>query len=137
NSDAVCALNTVKENIDSGQFNAIQNACAYALDNHEKIVPKIRETFKKRADTFSLALSKSGWRFKRPDGTCFIWAKPPVDMDSIKACDYILNKTGVLLAPGSGFGKYGEGYVRISTTEKEEIIKKAAVKISSIDWRKI
>lgn len=134
NSDVVCALNTVKENIDSGQFNAVQNACAYALENHEKIVPGIRNIFKKRADIFSTALSKAGWRFKKPEGTCFIWAKPPVNVSSIKASDYILSKTGVLVAPGSGFGKYGEGYIRISTTEKDELIEEAAKKISNIKW---
>ncbi|MEF3279490.1 MAG: aminotransferase class I/II-fold pyridoxal phosphate-dependent enzyme [Elusimicrobiota bacterium] len=134
NSKVVCALNTVKENIDSGQFNAIQNASAYALDNHEKIVPAIREVFRKRCDRFCDVLYKSGWRFIKPSGSCFVWAKPPIDMDSIKACDFILNKTGVLLAPGSGFGKYGEGYVRISTTENDELLEKAMKKISEIRW---
>ena len=137
NSDVVCGLNTVKENIDSGQFNAIQNTCAYALDNHEKIVPRIREIFKKRAEIFCDVLFKNGWRFFKPEGTCFIWTKPPSDMKSICACDYILKESGVLLAPGSGFGKYGEGYVRISTTESDEVLEKAIKRIGEIKWREL
>lgn len=137
NKDVVCGLNTVKENMDSGQFNAVQNACAFALDNHEDIVPRIRKKFESRASKFSDVLEKSGWKFKRPLGSCFLWAKPPVVGKSVDICDFILNETGVLLAPGDGFGKYGKGYVRISTTEDDNILDIAIKKIGSIDWRKI
>lgn len=134
NSKVVSALNTVKENIDSGQFNAIQNACACAIENHDFIAPLIRNTYKKRAEFFIDALERTGWKVFRPQGTCFIWAKPPVEKDSQKVCEFILQKTGVLLAPGDGFGKYGKGYVRISTTETDENINRAVERIKNIDW---
>lgn len=135
NSKVVTALNTVKENIDSGQFNAIQNAAACAIENHDIIVPQIRSIFKNRADMFIDGLLSNGWNVFKPGGTCFIWAKPPIEKDSLEVCDFILKKTGILLAPGSGFGKTSKKYIRISTTESDEILKKALSKIISIDWR--
>ncbi|MCX7905679.1 MAG: aminotransferase class I/II-fold pyridoxal phosphate-dependent enzyme, partial [Elusimicrobiales bacterium] len=135
NSRVVDALNTVKENIDSGQFNAIQNACAFAIENHDVIVPNIRLTFKRRADIFVKTLSAYGWKVFKPQGSCFIWAKPPININSLEACEYILQKTGVLLAPGDGFGRYGRGYLRISTTETDEKINLAISKLTSINWR--
>lgn len=137
NSRIVSALNTVKENIDSGQFNAIQNASACAIENHDLIVPKIRDTYKKRALLFVEVLEKTGWKVFKPKGTCFIWAKPPKEKDSSEVCEFILRETGVLLAPGSGFGKYGKGYVRISTTETDDNINKAVERIKRIDWNKL
>lgn len=136
NEKVVNALNTLKENIDSGQFNAIQNTCAYALDNHEKIVPAIREKFKNRIEKFYATLTENNWRMLKPQGSCYIWAKPPVDIDSLKASDIILNNAGVLVAPGSGFGKHGEGYVRIAVTEKDDLINRAVKRISEIKWKR-
>ncbi|MGC9070126.1 MAG: aminotransferase class I/II-fold pyridoxal phosphate-dependent enzyme [Elusimicrobiales bacterium] len=135
NSKVVAALNTVKENIDSGQFNAIQNACAYAIENHEIIVPAIRERFRKRALMFEEKLLSSGWRVFKPHGTCFIWTKPPIDVNSLEACDFILKKTGVLLAPGDGFGKLGKGWLRISTTENDTKISIACERLAAIKWK--
>lgn len=134
NEKVVCALNTVKENIDSGQFNAIQNACAYALNESERIVPKVREIYKNRAMMFYNALTKNGWKMIKPQGSCFIWTHPPVHKKSIDVCNFILKHSGILLAPGSGFGKYGEGFIRIATTEKNERIKEAIKRISTINW---
>lgn len=137
NSKIVSALNTVKENIDSGQFNAIQNACAYALENHDVISSKVRDVYKKRAEKFTNRLTEAGWHVFKPQGTCFIWAKPPVKSDSLRLCDFILEKAGVLLAPGSGFGTKGEGYIRISTTETDDKLDRAIDNLTSIKWSNI
>lgn len=137
NSKIVCALNQIKENIDSGQFNAIQNTLAYALDNHDRIVPAIREKFKERADFFSKALVEYGWKIVKPGGSCFIWAKTPVKCDSEDAAVFLLENADVLAAPGSGFGKNGQGYLRFSLTLEDELIKEAAEKIQNLDWSKI
>ena len=137
NSKVVGALNNVKENIDSGQFNAIQNASAVAIENHERIVPHIRSTFKRRSEIFIDGLISHGWKVFKPGGTCFVWAKPPVDMDSLDVCDFILKNTGVLLAPGSGFGRSSRKFIRISTTENDDLLQEALSRIISIDWTKI
>lgn len=134
NTKLVCALNSLKENIDSGQFNAIQNSVAYALDNHERIVPEIREKFKQRAMMFSQGLKECGWHLKEPQGSCFIWAKPPIKTDSLKAAYYMLEKIYVLTAPGSGFGKYGNGYIRFSLTESDELLSETISRLKMLDW---
>ncbi len=136
NSRLVCALNQLKENIDSGQFNAVQNAVAYALRNHDKIVPGIRERFRLRAAAFSRGLKECGWRFAEPEGSCFIWAKPPVQIGSLDAVCLMLERISLLAAPGSGFGKYGEGYVRFSLTEPEPVLADAIKRIKALDWNK-
>jgi len=137
NSKVVKALNTVKENIDSGQFNAIQNACAFALDNHERIVKEIRKIYKERALKFYNVLVENKWSVFKPKGTCFIWARPPKGEKSIEVCDFILRETGVLLAPGIGFGRYGEGYVRFSTTQNDELLEKSLERICKINWERL
>lgn len=136
NGKLVCALNQLKENIDSGPFNAIQNAVAYGLKHHEKIVPPIREHFKRRAAAFCAALKANGWQFPDPKGSCFVWARPPVRCSSIDAVYHMLDKASILTAPGSGFGKYGEGYVRFSLTEPDVKLKEVERRIKALDWSK-
>lgn len=69
-----------------------------------------------------------------PEGSCFIWAKPPVDIPSEQAVVKMLEQEGVLAAPGAGFGAHGEGYVRFSTTEPEEKLEEVIRRISRISW---
>ncbi|OGR67287.1 MAG: hypothetical protein A2081_01445 [Elusimicrobia bacterium GWC2_61_19] len=134
NSKLVCALNQLKENIDSGPFNAVQNAVAFALRNHQSIVPPIREKFRKRADAFCKGLAACGWKFALPGGSCFIWARPPVKCPSLDAVYFMLEKASILTAPGSGFGRYGEGYVRFSLTEPDKKLEETIRRIKNLDW---
>lgn len=134
NSKLVCALNQLKENIDSGPFNAVQNAVAFALKHHERIVPPIRDTFRKRAEFFCKGLAESGWQFSPPAGGCFVWARPPVKRSSLDAVYFMLEKALVLTAPGSGFGRFGEGYVRFSLTEPDLKLREALRRITALNW---
>lgn len=137
NSKLVCALNQLKENIDSGPFNAIQNAVAYALRHHEKIVPPVREHFRRRADRFCAALESCGWRLTRPGGSCFVWAAPPARCSSINAVYFMLEKASVLTAPGSGFGRCGEGFIRFSLTEPDGKLAEVTRRLKALDWSKV
>ena len=134
NSKLVCALNQLKENIDSGPFNAIQNAVAFALKHHDRIVPPIRAHFKRRADSFCGALAACGWKFACPGGSCFVWARPPAKCSSMGAVYFMLEHASILTAPGSGFGKYGEGYVRFSLTEPDAKLGEAIRRLKALDW---
>lgn len=135
NSKLVCALNQLKENIDSGPFNAVQNAVAFALKNHESIVPPIREVFRKRAAYFCRGLAGAGWKFSPPGGGCFIWARPPAKRSSLEAVYFMLEKASVLTAPGSGFGRFGEGYIRFSLTEPDLKLREALRRVTALDWK--
>lgn len=135
NGPLVRALNQLKENIDSGPFNAVQNAVAYGLRHHEEIVPPVREHFKRRAGAFCRALHETGWKFPDPQGSCFVWARPPAGCTSLEAVYFMLEKAHILTAPGSGFGRCGEGFVRFSLTEPDTRLAEAVKRLRALDWR--
>ncbi|MCX5785030.1 MAG: aminotransferase class I/II-fold pyridoxal phosphate-dependent enzyme [Elusimicrobia bacterium] len=134
NARAVQALGKLKEHIDSGQFNAIQETAVFCLEHHAGLVKPIRETFKRRTEFFAGELKKAGWRLIEPEAAFFVWARPPVLRGSLAAVYEILEKTAVLATPGSGFGDSGEGFVRFSLCAPDARIKEAARRISGIKW---
>jgi LL-diaminopimelate aminotransferase len=135
NASAVSALAKLKENFDSGQFNAIQETAVFCLENHKKLTAPIREVFHKRAAFFVGALKKAGWSVFQPRATFFVWAKPPVKTGSLDCVYRILDEAGVLVTPGAGFGPSGEGYARFSLTAPEKRIREAAARISAMNWK--
>jgi len=135
NAGAVAALTKLKDNLDSGQFNAIQKTAVFCLKNHGRLVSPIREIFRKRADFFIGALKKAGWDVFQPGATFFVWARPPAKTSSLDCVYRILEQASVLITPGSGFGPSGEGYVRFSLTAPEKRIKEAAARISVMKWK--
>ncbi len=134
NAGAVAALTKLKENLDSGQFNAIQETAVFCLKHHDKLAAPIREVFRKRANFFIAALKKAGWSVFRPGATFFVWAKPPVKTTSLDCVYRVLDQASVLITPGSGFGHSCEGYVRFSLTAPEKRIREAAARISGVKW---
>ncbi|MCK5358245.1 MAG: aminotransferase class I/II-fold pyridoxal phosphate-dependent enzyme [Elusimicrobiales bacterium] len=134
NKDIIRELGKLKENMDSGQFNAVQLSAAYALDNYEKFVPPLRKVFYERRKKFVAALKESGWSVCPSGASFFVWARPPVKMSSIKCVYKMLEASDVLATPGSGFGSAGEGYVRFSLTVDDSLLAKAARKIKKIKW---
>jgi LL-diaminopimelate aminotransferase len=132
NSLLVSALAKVKSNIDSGVFTAIQETGAYALNNLENIVPSLVKIFRKRRDLASLELEKLGYQFIKPSATFYLWVKTPEGFSSQEFCKKALQDVGVVVTPGVGFGKAGEGYFRIALTVKEERLKEAIQRFSTL-----
>jgi len=130
NSFLVSVLAKVKSNIDSGVFTAIQETGAYALNNLENIVPSLVKVFKKRRDLVSLELEKLGYQFVKPSATFYLWVKTPKGLTSQEFCKKVLQDVGVVVTPGVGFGKAGEGYFRIALTVEEERLKEAIQRFS-------
>ena len=128
----VSALAKVKSNIDSGVFTAIQETGAYALNNLENIVPSLVKIFRKRRDLASLELEKLGYQFIKPSATFYLWVKTPEGFSSQEFCKKVLQEVGVVVTPGVGFGKAGEGYFRIALTVKEERLKEAIQRFSTL-----
>lgn len=121
--DVVECLGRLKSNLDSGQFQAIQYAGMKGLRNAEQSVQELCRIYQKRRDLMVDGLNKIGWNLKKPQGTFYIWAPVPKGFDSASFTEYVLEKTGVIITPGNGYGQYGEGYFRISITIPEEKIK--------------
>ncbi|AEA34042.1 LL-diaminopimelate aminotransferase [Hippea maritima] len=132
NRDVIAALGKVKTNIDSGIFQAIQEAGAYALDNAERLNAQIIKTFQKRRDQMDEALRKAGFEFNTPKATFYFWVKVPKGFSSAEFTKKLLQEKGIVVTPGNGFGDAGEGYFRISITnprieEAVERIRSAAL----------
>lgn len=127
NASAVEALYRFKTNIDSGLFKAIQYAGLEALTNPqmEPFLEELRKKYQKRRDIVIEALQEAGWPLKAPRATFYIWAPVPQGFTSEEFVTYLLEKTGIVVTPGRGFGRHGEGYFRIALTVGEERLQEA------------
>lgn len=130
NPEIVAGLSKVKENIDSGVFEAIQLAGIYALEHYDG-APAIAE-YEKRMAVMVDAFNKIGITMTKPKGTFYLWAKVPRGETSASFVDKVLEKAHVVLTPGTAFGQYGEGYFRASITSSTERIKEAAKRIEKL-----
>ena len=124
-SQALRALAVVKTNLDSGQFTAIQRAAVAALERPLSDLDGLRATYRDRRDRIVATLNGLGWNLERPKGSCYIWAPTPAGMSSTAFADLLLDRAGVFVAPGSGYGDRGEGYVRFSLTVADDRLDEA------------
>ncbi len=131
NASAVAALNTVKENVDNGAMRPIQFAAARALEQADELNPPINEVYRRRRDLVIEALNANGWDLEPPQATIYVWAPVPAayDGDSGAFVADLLEKTGVMVTPGRGYGQWGEGYFRISLTYPDDVLKEAMDRI--------
>lgn len=128
NKDMVNALTRLKSYLDYGMFQPIQIASIIALNECDKEVRKIAETYRSRRDTLIDGLAKSGWNIEKPKGTMFVWAKIPEEfqkMGSLEFTKMLLREAKVAVSPGIGFGDFGEGFVRFALVENEHRISQA------------
>lgn len=130
NPKILAGLSKVKENIDSGVFEAIQLAGAYALRNYKE-APALAE-YDKRMDTIIKAFNDIGINVKKPKATFYVWARVPEGETSAGFVGRLLEEAGVVVTPGTAFGQYGEGYFRASITSSTERIKEAAKRIKEL-----
>jgi alanine-synthesizing transaminase len=123
------ALTRVKSYLDYGAFTPIQVAAAAALNGPQDCIDEIRAIYKSRRDCLVDALTRAGWPIPAPPATMFAWAPIPemfAHLGSLEFSKLLLEKAGVAVSPGVGFGEYGEGYVRIALVENEQRIRQAA-----------
>ena len=129
-NDRMCAaLARVKSYLDYGAYTPIQVAAAAALNGPQDCVEEIRNTYKRRRDCLVDAMRRAGWEIPAPPGSMFAWAPLPErfrEAGSMLFSKLLVEEAGVAVAPGSGFGEYGEGYVRIGLVENEQRIRQAA-----------
>ncbi len=133
-SKIVSGLASVKDNIDSGIFGAVQDAACIALDNYEQLSNPARETYKERMEILTGYLKEASWKLEMPRASFYLWARPPGEISSIEAVKKLISEAGVICTPGSGFGPSGRGYVRFAATRKAERIREAGERIKKIKW---
>ncbi|MCX7942674.1 MAG: LL-diaminopimelate aminotransferase [Dictyoglomaceae bacterium] len=139
NSELISILSIIKTNVDSGVFQAIQYAGITALNNlrdHPKDSSKI---YQRRRDMVLSAFEDLGIPIIPPKGTFYVWVPVPEGFTSTDFSALLLEEVGVLVVPGIGYGDYGEGYIRISTTIREDRLITALERIRNFlrrdDWK--
>ncbi|MCD6156660.1 MAG: LL-diaminopimelate aminotransferase [Candidatus Atribacteria bacterium] len=125
NEKLIEALGRIKTNVDSGIFNAIQWAGVEALSRTEEVLEWLLPIYQKRRDLVVRTLSKVGIEIKPPKATLYVWIPIPLGFNSLDFANFLLDKAGVVVTPGIGFGRYGEGFVRISLTTPDAVLEKA------------
>jgi LL-diaminopimelate aminotransferase len=132
NREVLAGLGKIKTNLDSGVFQAIQEAAIVALNSKDSTLSTIRRTYQERRDTLYTGLKKIGMHLIKPQATFYLWARIPSQFDSMGLVKHLLNRAGVLATPGNGFGDAGEGYVRFALTAPVERIQEAVERIRKI-----
>jgi len=129
NPDLVHALSRIKSYHDYGSFTPIQVASIIALDGPQDCVEEIRQTYERRRDVMVRGLHEAGWRVETPKASMYIWAKIPGPYAHLRSLDFfkkLLDDAKVAVAPGIGFGDYGDDHVRIALIENEHRLRQAA-----------
>ena len=135
NAEILKVLAKTKSYIDFGIFQAIQCAAIKALTGPQDCIRHTVETYKRRRDLIVDELAKVGWEVEKPKATFYIWAHIPLKysaLTSMEFATFLLKEVGVAVAPGTGFGEYGEGYVRFALVDSEERIKEAVSRIGKL-----
>src|SRR6185369_6669268 len=116
NRELIAGLGKVKTNVDSGIFQAVQEAGIAALTGDQSPVAGMRELYRERRDLFLPALRQLGLEAQPMRGTFYVWVSVPKGFTSTSLVAKLLQDIGVVATPGSGFGSAGEGYIRFSLT---------------------
>ncbi|MBF0620076.1 MAG: LL-diaminopimelate aminotransferase [Candidatus Omnitrophica bacterium] len=133
NAQLVAGLAKVKSNVDSGVFNAIQHAGIAALNIDPAEIEDMRRDYQERRDALINGCRSIGWKIDPPKAAFYVWARIPAKFpDSMSCAKAFLEQADVVLTPGVGFGKSGEGYVRMSLTLPVERIHQAVERMAKV-----
>ena len=135
NKFLISALTKIKSYLDYGNFSPLQYATITALEECDEYVANIRQLYKKRRDVFVEELKNIGWTVTTPKASMFIWTKIPDEYKQLSSLEFsklLIEKIGIIVAPGSGFGDGGEGFIRISLIENEDRIKEAVKRMRTL-----
>lgn len=125
NAELVSMLTTLKSNLDSGAFQAVQYAGMAALDGPQDCVSELIGVYEKRREVAAQGLKDLGWDISLPRATIYLWVPVPPGYSSAEFAEQVLEKAAVIITPGTGYGEYGEGYFRISITLPTERLQEA------------
>jgi alanine-synthesizing transaminase len=129
NERIIGALARVKSYLDYGAFTPIQVAASAAINGPDDCIHEMRAIYKRRRDVLVESFGRAGWQVPPPRASMFAWAPLPEVFRSIGSIEFstlLVEKAGVAVSPGIGFGEYGEGFVRIALVENEQRIRQAA-----------
>ncbi len=128
NKELISALTRMKSYVDYGAFTPIQVAATAALNGPQECIETHRETYRRRRDVLVEGMKESGWEIPSPEATMFAWVPLPEGWEEVGSMEFskaLLTHAKVAVAPGLGFGEYGDGHVRIALVENEQRIRQA------------
>jgi len=134
NAGIIDALRRVKSNLDSGIPQAIQHAAIEALTGPQDCVSEHNAIYQRRRDRLLQTLSQIGLKAKPPRASLYIWARVPDGYTSLEFATSLLEEAGVVVTPGTSYGKHGEGYIRLSLTIPDERLEEALARLTA--WHK-
>ncbi|NLN61199.1 MAG: LL-diaminopimelate aminotransferase [Deltaproteobacteria bacterium] len=129
NENLIAAISKVKENTDSGIFNPIQYAGIHALKHEADSITRMLSVYGRRRTRVLAALKKIGIVFDPPKGSFYLLVPVPRGMTSLEFTNRLFDKTGVVVAAGTAYGEYGEGFVRFSLTVPDARLEEAMQRI--------
>lgn len=129
NKTVVGALGKVKSQLDSGVFEAVQDAGITALGLDDSVTDGIRKIYQERRDTIVPGLKKLGLDVEMPPAAFYIWVTVPKGYTSTSFTAHLLEKAGIVTTPGNGFGAPGEGYIRMTVCTTTERLAEAVERI--------
>ena len=135
NRDVLASLSKTKSYIDFGIFRAVQWAAITALTGPQTYVQETVATYARRRNVFLKGLKRIGWDVPIPKATFYVWAKIPMKFSALTSLEFatlLVQEAGVVAAPGSGFGEYGEGFIRFALVEPEPRLEEAVRRIANV-----
>ncbi|MEW6334280.1 MAG: LL-diaminopimelate aminotransferase [Thermodesulfobacteriota bacterium] len=129
NPDLIAAISKVKENTDSGIFNAVQYAGILALRQESANIDHMLAIYARRRERVLGTLERIGIGLNPPKGTFYLWVPTPKGMSSIDFTNQLFEKAAVVVAAGTAYGQYGEGFIRISLTVPDARLEEAMARI--------
>jgi LL-diaminopimelate aminotransferase len=134
NPELVAGIGKVKTNVDSGVFQAVQGAGIEALTSGDDVTDAIRRVYRERRDILVPGLRGLGLDPVDPRATFYVWIPVPTGYTSASFCSHLLEEAGIVTTPGNGFGKSGEGYIRIALTKEKGRIREALSRMRKVGF---
>jgi L-glutamine---4-(methylsulfanyl)-2-oxobutanoate aminotransferase len=132
NQELIRLINEIQDHYFVSLFGGIQDAAITALTSSQECVRELVNTYELRRNALFEELKKLSWNAPLPEGSFFAWLPVPKEYTSSNFADTLLEQAKVVMAPGVGFGKHGEGYVRVGFLAEEERIREAVQRISTL-----
>ncbi len=133
NADMIKALFQIKANLDSGIPQAIQEMAMEALLGPQDPIQENNDIYQRRRDKVVAVLDRIGLRVIPPQASLYVWARVPEGFTSAEFAQRLLEETSIVVTPGSSYGQYGEGYIRLSLTTPDQQVDKGVGRLAS--WR--
>ena len=134
NKDVIAGLGKVKTNIDSGVFQAIQEAGITALESDDRFTDGLRTIYQERRDVLVGGLKELGLELDSPRAAFYVWIAVPKGFTSESFTAHLIEQAGIVTTPGNGFGEPGEGYIRMTVTTSKERLAEAVERMKKVGW---